>query len=109
MVGGNSVDMRSQEPTKVHADTERIAVELKRNAAAKIKLEIQITDRFVINATVETVVTDEIRHARGNAGRGEAPAVFGRAGTAAFRCGTTTEDSAYHSLIPPGRDIVGRG
>jgi hypothetical protein len=63
MVGGNSVDVRSQEPTKVHANTERIAVELERNAATKIELEIQITDRFVVNTAVEAVVTDEIRRA----------------------------------------------
>ena len=63
MVGGKSVNVWSQEPTKVHADTKRIAIELERNAATKIKLEIQITDRFVVNTTVEAVVTDEIRRA----------------------------------------------
>jgi hypothetical protein len=63
MVRGKSVNVWSQEPTKVHADTKRIAIELERNAATKIKLEIQITDRFVVNTTVEAVVTDEIRRA----------------------------------------------
>ena len=63
MVSRKSADVRSQEPTKVHADTERIAVELERNAATKIKLEIQITDRFVVNTSVKAVVTDEIRRA----------------------------------------------
>src|SRR5260370_16804062 len=61
-----------EKPAQIHADAERIAVELQRNAAAKVKLEIQVAGRFVINTGVEAVVTYEIRGAGANAGRGKA-------------------------------------
>lgn len=70
-----SVGARPQKPAQIHADAERVAVELQWNAAAKIKFEIQVADRFVINPGVEAVVTHEICGACGNAGSGEALAV----------------------------------
>src|SRR5229473_5946570 len=70
-----SADARPQQPAQIHADAKRVAVELQWNAAAKVKLEIQVAGRFVINTGVEAVVTDEIRGAGGNAGRSKALAV----------------------------------
>ncbi len=64
MVDGRSVNVRAQEPTQVNADTERIAIKLKRDAPAKVKLKVQITNRFVINTSVEAVVADKVRSAR---------------------------------------------
>ena len=74
-----SADARPEKPAQIHADTERVAVELQWNAAAKVKLEIQVAERFVIHTGVEAVVTHEIRGAGGNAGGGEALAVRGLA------------------------------
>jgi len=58
------VNVRAQEPTQVNADTERIAIKLKRDAPAKVKLKVQITNRFVINTSVEAVVADKVSNAR---------------------------------------------
>jgi hypothetical protein len=39
------MDVLPQEPAQINPDAERAAVRLQWNGAAKIKLEIQITDR----------------------------------------------------------------
>src|ERR1700694_4317410 len=70
-----SANVRAQEPAQVDADAERIAIQLKRDAAAKVEFEVQVAERFVINTGVEAVVTHEIRGARGNTGAGEVLAV----------------------------------
>ena len=70
-----SVRVWPQQPAQIHPDAESIAVELQRHAAAKVEFEIEIADRFVINAGVEAVVTHEIGGARGNTGAGEVLAV----------------------------------
>src|SRR5258708_9008938 len=106
--GQRSMGVRPQKPAQIHADAKRVAVELQRNAAAKVELKIQVADGFVINTGVEAVVTHEIRGARGNAGRGEALAVCGRAaGTASG--GTAAENAADDRLVSPGCDVVDRG
>src|SRR5229473_4850105 len=53
-----SMDARPQKPAQVHADSERVAVELQRNAAAVVEFEIEVTDRFVIDTRVVAVVAD---------------------------------------------------
>jgi hypothetical protein len=60
MVGGKSVDVRPQEPAQIKPDAERIAAQLQWNAAANIKFEIQITDQFVVNTGIESVVAHEV-------------------------------------------------
>ena len=109
MVDGKSMDVRPQKPAQIHADAKRVAVKLQWNAAAKVKLEIQITDRFVVNTGVESVVADEVRGASRNAGCGETFAVFGRAASIAFGGCSAPENPADHRLIPPGCNVVGRG
>src|SRR6266404_4571140 len=83
-ISGKSVAMRAQEPAQINPNGERVAVKLQWNAAAKVKLEIQITERFVVNTGVESVVAHKVRGANGNAGRCETLAVFGRAASIAF-------------------------
>src|SRR5260370_12629191 len=97
-----------QKPAQIHADSERVAVELQRNAAAKVEFEIQVADRFVIDPRVVAVVTDQVRTAGGNAGSGKALAVFCGAARATLRRGAAAEDSANQCLIAPGRNVVGR-
>src|SRR6266699_5512938 len=97
-----------QKPAQIHADSERVAVELQRNAAAKVEFEIQVADRFVIDPRVVAVVTDQVRTAGGNAGSGEACAVFCGAARATLRGGAAAEDPADQCLIAPRRDVVGR-
>src|SRR6266404_1597655 len=46
------MDARPQKPAQVHPDSERVAVELQRNAPAVVEFEIEVTNRFVINARV---------------------------------------------------------
>src|SRR5882762_5609419 len=106
--GERSADMRAQQSAQVHADAERITIQLQRNAAAEVKLEIQVPGRFVIDAGVEAVVTHEIRSARGNAGSGEALAVCRFATSRTFRRGTAAENAAGHGLISPRRNVISR-
>src|SRR5713226_7084098 len=108
MVGGKSVDVRPQEPAQIDPDAERVAVELEWNAAAKVKLEIQVRERLIVDPSVITVVTHEVRTARGNAGSGEALAIFRRATRTAFGGRAATEDPADHRLVSPRCDIIGR-
>src|SRR6266481_350643 len=100
-----SMDARVQKPAQVNADSERVAVELQRNAAAVIEFEIQVTNRFVIDARVISVVAREISRARRNAAGCEAFAISASAAPAALRR-AATEHSADHRLISPGRDVV---
>jgi len=53
---GHSVGARPHEPAQIDADTEGVAVELQWNAPAEVKLEVQITGRFVIDASIETII-----------------------------------------------------
>src|SRR6266481_97662 len=100
-----SVGVRPQKPAQIHADAERVAVELQWNAAAKVEFKVNVADRFVINAGVVSVVTREIRRARRDAAGCVAVAVSAAAAPAALRCGTATENPADFSLISPGRDV----
>src|SRR5258708_30360493 len=102
-----SVGARPQKPAQIHADAERVAIELKRNAAAKVKFKVKVAYRFVINTGAVSVVAREVRRARRDAAGGEAGAVSAAAAPAALCC-SATEDPADFRLISPGRDVVGR-
>src|SRR6266481_6095066 len=80
-----SVDARAQKPAQVHPDAGRVAAELQRNAAAIVKFEIQITNRFVIDARVISVVAREISRARRNAVGCEAFSISASGAPAALR------------------------
>jgi hypothetical protein len=108
MVGGKSVDVRAHEPAQVNADTERITIQLKRNAPAEVELEIDSSNRFVIDASIETVIAHQVCGASGNAGGGVTLAVFGRGASTAFGSRSTPENPADYCLIPPWRDIISR-
>ncbi len=103
-----SVGPRPQKPAQIHADAERVAIELKRNAAAKVKFKVKVANWFVINAGAVSVVAREGRRTRRHAASREAGAVRAAAAPAAFCSGCATEDPADFRLIPPGRDVVGR-
>src|SRR6266852_5848213 len=103
-----SVGARPQKPAQIHADAERVAIKLQRNAATEIKLEIYVADRFVVNAGVVSVVAREVRRARRDAA-GRVPATISAAATsAALGCETTAEDPADHRLISPRCDVIER-
>jgi len=102
------VDVRPQKPAQIDPDAERVAVELEWNAAAKVKLEIQVRDRLIVDPSVITVVTHKVRTARGNTGSGEALAIFRRAASAALRRCAAAKDPADHTLVSPRCDVIGR-
>jgi hypothetical protein len=108
MVDGKSVDVRAKEPAEVDADAERIAVKLKRGAPAEVELEIDISNRLVIDASIETIVAYQVCGARRNASCSETRAVLGRATSTAFGGRDAPENPADYRLIPPGRDIISR-
>jgi len=78
------VRVRPPQPAQIDADAERIAVQLKRDAPAKVEFEVQVANRVVIDAGMEAVVAHQVRGARGKAGGRETLAVFGRATGTAF-------------------------
>ena len=89
-----SVCVWPQQPAQIHPDAESIAVELQRHTAARVELEIEIADRFVINSGVEAVVTHEIGGARGNTGAREVLAVGRLATSGTLRRRTAAENAA---------------
>src|SRR5260370_19583994 len=101
------MDARAQKPAQVHAEPEGVAVELQRNAAAIVKFEIQVTNRFVIDARVISVVAREISRARRNAAGWKA-FLIGASGAPAALRRTAAEHSPDHRLIPPRRARVRR-
>src|SRR5260370_14219292 len=102
-----SAGVRPQKPAQIHADPERVAVELQRNAAAKVEFKVKVADRFVINSGVVTVVACEVRSPRRNAAGCVALAVSAAAAPAALCSGCATEDPADFGLISPRCDVIG--
>src|SRR5260370_17200632 len=103
------MDVRPQQRTQIHADAERVAVEMQRNAAAKAEFEIQVTNRFVIDTRVEAVVASQVRAARGNAGGGKTRAVRGSAGGAALGGRAATKNLADQFLTSPRTTTLTQG
>ena len=98
---------RANEPGQVHANSKRIAVELERNAAAKIEFKIKIANWFVIDACVVPIVAHESRSARRDAAGSVTVAVTAAAVSAAIRR-TATKYPADYRLISPRRNVVSR-
>ena len=100
------MNVRAEEPTQVNADTERVAIKLRRHAPAKIEFQIQVPNRLVIDASIEPIIAHQVCSTRGHAGGGETLAVFGRAAGIAFGGCSAPENPADHRLIPPRRDVI---
>jgi hypothetical protein len=98
---------RAQEPAQVDADTERIAIKLKRDAPAKVEFEVQVSNRFVADSGIESIIAHQVCGPCGYAGGGEALAVFRGAASIAFGGRSAPEYPANHRLIAPGRNIIG--
>jgi len=58
------VDMRPHELAEIGPNSEEVTVELQRNAAAEVKLYIQVTERFEVDPGVEAVVSHKVCRAR---------------------------------------------
>ena len=102
------VNVRVQNPTQIHTNAERIAAQVKRNAAAKVKFEVHSWRRFVVDASVPTIVSDKISAACRNASRLVALSIRGCSGRAALRGRAATEHAAEYRLIAPRCDVVSR-
>ena len=98
--------MGMQEPAQVDTDAKRIAVELQRDAAAKVEFEIEAWRGLVVGPEIVAVVANEI------CGTGRDTGVIV---VLAIRCRTrggtvartaAAEDAADDSLIAPGSNIV---
>ena len=102
------VNVRVQNLTQIHTYTERITVQVQRNAAAKVKFEVHSWRRFVVDASVPAIVSDKISAACRNASRLVALSIRGCSGRTALRGRAATEHAAEYRLIAPRRDVVSR-
>src|SRR2546426_1128078 len=94
------VGVRPQKPAQIHADSERVAVELKWNAAAEIEFKVNVADRFVVNAGVVSVVAREVRATSRYAAGRIAVAVGVATAPAALYPGAAAGNPADFCLVP---------
>jgi hypothetical protein len=97
--------VRAHKPAQVNTDTERIAIQMKRGAPAKVEFEIDVP-ALVIDASIETIIAHKVCGTLGYAGSAITFAVCGRAARIAFGGGSAPENPADHRLIPPRCDVI---
>src|SRR5712692_3260398 len=97
---------RPHQRTEIEADAERIVVEPQRNAAAIVKLKVEIIDWLKVDACFIAIVPNEGGATSRDTGTSESVAVRRCAAGTALCCRAAAEDPADHRLVSPRRDIV---